>query len=190
MSDPHAAPSSLRPDRLQRYTPVAVALHWAMAVLVVWVGVLGLLHDSWPRGTQAYWINVHALSGLLLFTLLLARIAWRRGHAPPALPEAAGPLSHRLSPPVHWALYALLFVIPIIGVVTFVWHGRAFDFGLFRVDFGVKSDRAIFHPTEDLHGYLAYALFALVGLHVLAALWHQFVRHDGLIARMWTDRGR
>jgi cytochrome b561 len=43
----------------------AVLFHWAMAVLVVVVGVLGLLHDSWPRQTQAFWINIHALTGIL-----------------------------------------------------------------------------------------------------------------------------
>ncbi len=172
-----------------RYTSVAIFLHWIMAALVVWVGVLGLLHDSWPKGTQAYWINVHALSGLLLFALLLARIAWRVGHAPPPLAADAGELSRRLAAPVHLALYLLMLVIPMIGVVTFVWHGRAFDFGLFRVDFGIKSNRAIFHPTEDVHGYLAYALFALVGLHIAAALWHRFARLDGVLERMWPGRG-
>jgi hypothetical protein len=43
---------------------------------------------------------------------------------------------------------------------------RAFDLRLFRVDFGVRSNRAIFHPTEDIHGYLAYTLFALVSIHL------------------------
>jgi len=43
----------------------------------------------------------------------------------------------------------------------------------------------VFGPTEDLHGYLAYALFALAGLHALAALWHRLVLHDGVLARMW-----
>jgi cytochrome b561 len=36
-----------------------------------------------------------------------------------------------------------------------------------------------------LHGYLAYALFGLAAAHILAALWHHFVRRDGLLARMW-----
>jgi cytochrome b561 len=88
---------------------------------------------------------------------------------------------------VHLLLYALMFLIPIIGIVTFIWHGRAFNFGLFRVDFGIRSNRAIFHPTEDVHGYLAYALLALVGIHVLAALWHQFIRRDGVMLRMWPS---
>ncbi|MDB6085758.1 MAG: cytochrome, partial [Gammaproteobacteria bacterium] len=57
--------------------------------------------------------------------------------------------------------------------------------GLFQIDPGVKSNRAIFHPTEDIHGYLAYAIFTIAGLHALAALYHRFVLHDGVLARMW-----
>ena len=45
-------------------------------------------------------------------------------------------------------------------------------------------------PIEDLHGYLAYTLFALIGIHLLAALWHQFVWRDRLLQRMWPVGGR
>jgi cytochrome b561 len=93
-----------------------------------------------------------------------------------------------MSAPVHVTLYALMFVIPILGIVTFIWHGRVFDFGIFQVNFGVKSNKAVFHPTEDIHGYLAYALFTLAGVHALAALWHHFIQHDGVLQRMWPSR--
>lgn len=174
-----------------RYGPGAMAFHWAMFLLVVAVGILGLLHDDWPKQTQAFWINVHAMIGLLLWLVLIARIGWRIRHPPPALPAEAGALARRLSSPVHWALYLLLFVTPLIGVVTFVYHGRVFDFGIFQIDPGIKSNRAIFHPTEDIHGYLAYAIFALAALHALAALWHRFILRDGVLARMWPfDRSK
>lgn len=181
------ADSQQQPAGAERYGAGAIALHWTMFLLVVVVGTLGLLHDDWPDATQAFWINVHALAGLLLWALLIVRLWWRSGHKPPPLPADSGTFTRRLSGPVHWSLYALLFVIPIIGVVTFVYHGRVFDFGLFQFDPGVKKNRAIFHPTEDIHGYLAYALFGLAGLHALAALWHRFVRHDGVLARMWPS---
>ena len=168
-----------------RYDRVAVTFHWIVVLLVVTVGTLGLLHDSWSRSTQAFWINLHAILGLLLWALVITRLGWRLTHRPPPLPAQAGVFSRRFSAPVHWLLYLLLLVIPVLGIVTFIWHGRAFDFGLFRVNFGVKSNRAIFHPTEDIHGYLAYALFTLAALHALAALWHHFVRRDGVLLRMW-----
>jgi len=172
-----------------RYDPGAIRFHWTMAVLIVIVGVLGLLHDSWPKGTQSFWINIHALIGLLVWALLMARFWWRTTHPPPPLPAEAGELSRRLSRPVHLLMYALLFVIPIFGVVTFIWHGRVFDFGLFKVDFGVQKNPAVFNPTEDIHGYLAYALFTVAGLHALAALWHHLVRRDQMLRRMWPRAG-
>jgi cytochrome b561 len=167
------------------YGTGAIVFHWSVFLLVVVVGSLGLLHDDWPKQTQAFWINVHAMIGFLLWFVLLARIGWRIRHTPPDLPADVGALSRRLSHAVHLALYLLLFVTPLVGVVTFVYHGRVFDFGLFQFDPGVKSNRAIFHPTEDIHGYLAYAIFALAGLHAIAALWHRFILHDGVLARMW-----
>jgi cytochrome b561 len=179
-------------EAVARYGNGAIGFHWVMVALIVVVGVLGLLHDSWPKSTQDFWINIHAMIGLTVWALVIARLWWRSTHTPPDLPPDVGEFSRRLSYPVHLLLYGLMFVIPIIGIVTFIWHGRVFDFGLFKINFGVAKNRAIFHPTEDIHGYLAYALFALVGLHALAALWHHFIRHDGVLARMWPtgDRGR
>jgi len=180
-----------RPDATEpvlRYDRGAMALHWATFVLVVVVGTLGLLHDSWPKETQAFWINVHAVIGLLLWALVLARLGWRAGHAPPPEPRTLGTWARRLSKPVHLLLYALLVITPVIGIVTFVYHGRVFDFWLFQIDPGVKKDRAIFHPTEDIHGYLAYAIFGLAALHALAALWHHFKLRDGVMLRMLPSR--
>jgi cytochrome b561 len=172
------------------YGRIAIALHWIMALLIVAVGILGLLHDSWPPSTQAFWINVHALIGLAVWLLLMARFGWRSTHRPPALPPEVGEFSRRVSYAVHLLIYVLLFSIPILGIVTFIWHGRVFNFGLFRVDFGVTRDPAVFHPTENIHGLLAYILFALIGLHILGALWHHFVCHDTVLQRMWPAARR
>jgi cytochrome b561 len=168
------------------YGSAAVTFHWLMFVLVLCVGILGLLHDSWSKQTQAFWINIHAILGLALWLTLFARAWWRSQHPPPPLVQSG--FSRRASKLVHFGLYALLFVTPIVGIITFVYHGRVFDFGIFKVDFGIKSNRAVFHPTEDLHSYLAYALFALAGIHALVALWHQFIMRDGLLGRMWPAR--
>jgi cytochrome b561 len=168
-----------------RYGTAAIALHWAVFVLILIVGTLGLLHDDWPKATQAFWINMHAVLGILLWSMVLVRLSWRVKNTPPPLPETVGFLAKRLSSPVHLALYTLMLVIPLVGAVTFVYHGRIFDFGFFRLDLGIQKDRAVFRPTEDIHGYLAYALFTLAGLHAAAALWHQFYLRDGVLRRMW-----
>lgn len=176
-------------EKPKRYAITAITLHWLIFVLVVCVGTLGLLHDSWPKTTQGFWINIHALLGLLLWLLLLGRLTWRLRHRPPPPIAGTGLFAQRSAAMMHFALYALLLVIPMVGIVTFIYHGRVLDFGLFKIDFGVRSNRVIFHPTEEWHGYLAYTLFGLAGAHALVALWHQFVLHDGLLARMWPRSG-
>src|SRR5258707_5522309 len=151
-------------ENVQRYGFTPIAFHLLMFLLVLCVGILRLVHDSWPKETQKFWINIHAMLGLALWLTLFARLWWRSGHRPPPL-ETGGALARRVAGITHAGLYALLLVIPIVGIITFVYHGRIFDFGLFKLDLGVKSNRAGFHPTEDLHGYLAYARFALRGGH-------------------------
>ena len=111
-----------------------MAFHWSMTILIVVVGVLGLLHDSWPKRTQAFWINNHALIGLLVWVLVMVRLCWRATHRPPDLPADIGEFSRRTSYPVHLLLYVLMSVIPIIGIVTFVRHGRVFDFGVSQAE--------------------------------------------------------
>jgi cytochrome b561 len=173
-------------NTFRSYGSAAIAFHWLMFALVLCVGTLGLLHDSWPKQTQAFWINIHAILGLALWFTLFARAWWRSQHPPAPFMQTV--FSRRASKLVHFGLYGLLFVTPIVGIITFVYHGRVFDFGIFKLDFGIKSNRAVFHPTEDLHGYLAYALFALAGVHALVALWHQFILRDGLLGRMWPAK--
>lgn len=81
-----------------------------------------------------------------------------------------------------------MLIIPSIGIMTFIWHEEVFDFGLYQVNLGVPRNRKIFHSSEDIHGYLSYVLFGLIGLHLLAALWHHFIRRAGVLLRMWPAR--
>src|ERR1700730_4736638 len=180
---PAAAPSAVR-----RYTPVAMSLHWIMAMLILFVGILGLLLDDWPKATKLFWINIHAQIGMLILVLLVARIWWRRTHAPPELPPEASEISRPESHPAHLLIYVLMLVPPLVGIVAFVWHARVFDFGLFAIDFGVKSNGPVYHQAEDIHLWLTYGLFALVAGHGAAALWHHFISRDTVLLRMLPAR--
>jgi len=178
----HVAPFSAADPK--RYGSWAISAHWALFVLLVVVGTLGLLHDSWPRHSQAFWINIHALLGLALWILLILRFLGRIRFPPPPPAADLSIAMRRLARIVHLALYALLFIIPIFGIVTFIWHGRSLDLGMLQLNFGVAKNSAIFEPTEDIHGYLAYGAFGLASVHAIAASWHHFVKHDGVLRRM------
>jgi cytochrome b561 len=169
---------------VERYDAGAIAFHWTVAALIVFLGALGLLFDEIPRASAPFWISVHADVGLIYFALVIARLVWRASHRPPDLPTDIGEFSRRASITVHHLLYALMALIPIFGFVAYVWHGRAFDYGLFQVNFGVASNRNIFHAGEKVHQWLAYALFGVAALHVAGALWHHYVRRDRVILRI------
>jgi len=182
------APVTMPATPSHRYGPVAVSLHWIMAALILFSGILGLLLDDWPKASRLFWINIHAQVGLLMLALLIARIWWRRTHTPPELPAEVSEISRRVSHPTHLLIYALMLVTPLVGIVAFVWHARIFDFGLFTIDFGVKSNGPVYHQAEDIHLWLTYGLFALVAGHAVAALWHHFVSRDTVLLRMLPAR--
>ena len=98
--------------------------------------------------------------------------------------EGIGEFSRRTSLAAHHLLYVLMLLIPVVGAVARVWHAPRFDYGVFQINFGVASKPAVFHPAEKIHQLLAYALFALAGLHAAAALYHHVVRRDGILLRM------
>jgi cytochrome b561 len=166
------------------YTPFAIALHWIMAALILYAGIHGLLLDGWPKETRMFWINIHSLVGLSILVLLLARMWWRWTHAPPELPADVSELSRRVSHPAHLFIYALMLATPITGIVALVWHGRGFNFGLFTVDFLINSNSPVYHQAEDIHLWLTYGLFALIGGHTIAALWHHFISRNAVLVRM------
>jgi cytochrome b561 len=173
-----------------RYDAGAIAFHWTVAAFVLFLGGLGLLFDDIPRASRPFWINVHGSVGLIYLAAVIARLAWRAAHRPPPLPAGVGAFWRRASTGAHHLMYVLMLAIPAAGIVAYVWHGRLFNYGLFRLNFGVPSNNAVFHPAEEIHQLLAYSLFALVGLHVAGALWHQFIRRDGVLSRMLPAAAR
>ena len=172
------------PPNSQRYHVVAIYIHWAVALLIGVNFVLGLTVDNFPKSWTDAVINTHALAGLAVLVLTLVRLWWRLGHKPPDYPNSIGPLVRRLSHLVQWALYVLMLAVPLIGVPTLLYRGRGLDFGLFALTSPVARTPDIFHPLTELHELAAFALIGLAVGHVLAALYHEFVRKDEIMRRM------
>jgi cytochrome b561 len=167
-----------------RYGSTAIAFHWAVAALFVFLGTLGLLFDDIPKESRPFWINIHGCVGLFYFALVVGRLVWRMWHRPPEPPLYIGEFDRRISRAAHHLLYALMVVIPIFGFVAFVWHGRYFDYRFAQLNFGVASNPDVFHLAENVHQLLAYCPFGVAALHSAAALYHHFVRRDGMLLRM------
>jgi cytochrome b561 len=153
------------------------ALHGCIALLVVVVGVLGLLRGSWPRRMLEFWINIHALFGLLLCGLVLVRFRWRIKHSPRMPQPRIRELSRHLSRIVYLLLYVVIGARAIIGILNSLWHGGAVDFNLFDQRFQ-GPDYAGFNPKDDFQLLIASGLFALIFVRVLVfRLWLRSVEH-------------
>ncbi len=165
------------------YDAGEIVLHWMIAVLVLVVGAIALLWGSF-RPYKPMMLNLHALLGLLMYALILLRSIRRLMRPAPRPADGVSALSVALASAVHSLLYFFQIAIPVIGLVSFIWHARTFDLGFLQFTPVVSAQKAIYQPTQNLHVWLSYAFMALISLHILAALWHQFVKRDGVLSRM------
>lgn len=168
------------------YGATAKWLHWLIVVLLVAQFVVAWTMPHMRRNTQpGTLINLHFSIGMVILLVAMVRLAWRlvRGEPEPAADLPSWQV--QTARIVHWALYALLFVVPILGLINASWRG--FPVIMFGLEFPrlIEPRAAGWAWTGDVHGLLAnYMMLALVGLHVTAGLYHYLIRRDGVLQRM------
>lgn len=174
-----------------RYGSVAQFLHWGIVVLLIVQVTLGKIADSLPIGLERLVMMArHKSFGITILGLALLRLAWRlfdRPPPPPPMPRWQE-IAARLN---HWGLYALLFALPLSGwLMSSAANRPASWFGLAQLPDFIAPDPGLKEVFEEIHEMLVNVLFVLAGLHVAAALKHQFVDRDGLLWRMLPGRPR
>jgi cytochrome b561 len=156
------------------YTRLQIALHWIAALLIVqqylFKDAISAAWEATTKGLESAFnplVLAHVAGGALvmLFALWRLSIKARRG-APAMVGDSA--MQRALAKLVHVGLYALMILMPVSGSVA--WFG------------GVEV-------AAQGHNILKIALLAFVALHVVGALYHQFVLKDRLINRMRRAEG-
>ena len=177
------------------YGAVARTFHWVTVLAVFTMLPLGLamtyrgktlnIFDSTTDGLY----SAHKLIGFLLLWLTAGRLIYRLVHgAPPDEPslswwQKAG--SHL----VHWLLYGFLLVVPLLGWLGVSLFPARTVFGLFDLPALAAPDQEAANRVLGIHGKLALTLGGIAALHILAALYHRFIRRDGVLRRMWPGSG-
>ena len=168
-----------------RYGIVAKSFHWLMAILIIAIFALGLYmvelsyYDRWYKDS----LEIHKSTGLLIALLWLLRLAWKKASiAPKTLSLHAW--ETKIAHLAHFGLYLLMVLICVSGYLISTADGDGISFyGLFDVPASVTGEN-----QEDtagvIHKYLAWALIALVALHVAGALKHHFIDNDNTLRRM------
>jgi len=170
-----------------RYGAMALTIHWLTVALVLIAWLLGIFGDALPRGAaRAGGLLVHIWAGLAVLSLLVARVAWRIGDAPPPPePTVLGAWGEHAARIGHFALYALLAAVPLVGIAVQFGRGRPLSiFGLFEIASPWVADRAFARSAREVHELLAHALVILAALHAAAALVHHWLLRDRTLKRM------
>lgn len=172
-------------NRAKRFTVLQRSLHWLMAVCILsmlFIGV-GMVSTVMPKYVPL--LATHKTLGIAILVLALIRLVVRLRTGAPALPaDLPEPmkLAAHLS---HYALYALMIGMPLIGWA--MMSAGAYPvvlYGSIRLPAILPQSNALHTLLWGAHFYLAFAFFALILLHVAAALFHAFVRRDGVFESM------
>lgn len=161
-----------------RYHPLLVALHWLLAVLILAALAVGFFVLAAMPNAQPAKIAVlrwHMAGGMLILALMLVRFVVRLLTAKPAP-------ANRLASIVHYGFYLLVVLMVGTGFATGLLAGLPEI--VFAQSGAPLPESFAAYPTFQAHFWLATLLAALVVLHVVAALYHQLVRRDGLLRRM------
>ena len=170
-----------------RYTSTAIALHWLLAILIVGTFTLGLVMTDIPGLSMAKlnYYSWHKWAGVTVLALAAARLLWRLAHRPPAYPDTMPSWQRGAAHGLHGLLYVLMFAVPLSGYFYTLAAGvPVVYFKLVELPVLIAPDPALKPVLKGVHYWLNMLLATLVGLHVAAALKHQFVDRDGIVRRM------
>lgn len=171
-----------------RYGRGAVILHWLIALLIAANFVLAWVAEDLPKEDRMQIMGNHKALGITILLLTVLRIIWRLVHKAPPLVDSLKPWEAALSRVTHAGLYFVMLAVPVAGwgLHSAFSKGAPVDlFGLFGFPaMPVGSDKGTIGLFHELHEVFATAMLALIAIHVLAALKHQFVDRDGTMRRM------
>jgi cytochrome b561 len=184
----------------ERWGSMARALHWGMALMIAAQLPLGFFmvdaYDAWLAGTGdtarvmllSRW---HNTLGFLVLILAVLRLSWRFGNPTPELPAALVAYQRFVARATHAALYALLFTFPLTGWAALSAYDGEFPIFFFGWDnvWRIVPQATPGSPfTSDLFGEIHETCWkigaVILLLHISAALWHEYVKGDGVLTRM------
>jgi cytochrome b561 len=178
-------------ERTVRFGIVARMFHWLMALMILAMLFIGAAMVATLSEPHQQLFSIHKALGIAVLMLAALRLTWRLTHRPPPLPADLSRAQAFIARASHVLLYVLMFALPLIGWATLSAGGYPVSLGGSLVLPPIApADPHFYAILRPLHRWLAYALFALVLLHLSAALHHGLVRRDGVLASMsgWERR--
>ncbi|QEY51254.1 cytochrome b [Legionella longbeachae] len=172
-------------NSLKSFGTITKLLHWLIFILIslqfylVWISV-----PSNPSN-QTFYIMLHKSIGMIILLLGLFFIIWHLIDIKPLPPKIQPHWQSITAKIVHYMLFILLLAMPIVGYLLVCANGRIVNFfGWFNLPSLISKNKHIGDIMFSLHEKLGYLILILVGIHFLAALYHQLIVKDNVLKRM------
>ena len=173
-----------QPSVAAHYTLVAQALHWLTVLMILAILPVAWVMVSLPKGPEQDWAYVvHRSLGVTILAVVAVRLAWRAANPPPPQPGGTSKAIELIGTSTHWLLYTLLVLMPVTGYLQSASGKTVSYFGLLALP-ALPENKGLDDIAKTLHLLGQWGLYVLVGLHVLATVWHVAIRRDGLLNRM------
>ena len=172
------------------YGLTAKILHWLIFALLAVQYAIGSIMPHIGRHTlDQGWVAWHFSVGAAILFFIVLRLIWRLIHPVPLLPTMA-PWERVASGFVHWGLYPLVLAMTLLGWAA--TNARGWEvhlFGVVTLPHLAPNGSRWGHEAGDIHDVVVYVLLGFIVVHVLAALYHYFIKRDRVVARMLPGSG-
>ena len=169
-----------------RYHPLIIGLHWFMFLLLVAVYVTMEFRGIFPKGSEPRELmkTLHFMLGISVLILVVIRLGVRLSSRTPAIIPAPRSLENLLAKIMHVSLYAFMLFMPIAGWVILSAEGHGVPFFGLELPPLVGESHDLAEQVEHWHGLVGEIGYYLIGVHVLAGLFHHYVKRDNTLKRI------
>jgi cytochrome b561 len=171
---------------LRVFDPAVRFLHWLTLLLIAAIFVLAFSIDFATSREQAVALTqLHRSFGVTVWAVTLGRLVWRQFARFPNLPADMPQAMRFAAQWSEYALYALLLIQPILGLLQTNARGDRVDlFFLGQLPALIGKDRPLAKQLLEVHETVGLVLLGLIALHAAAALYHHFWRRDDTLEAM------
>lgn len=173
-----------------RYALPMLGLHWLMVILIAAAYATIELREYYPKGSdpRAALKALHYLIGLSVFALVWLRVLVRTAYPKPELHPSPPRWQEASATAMHYALYALMIALPLLGWLTVSAEGKPVDLMGFQLPALIAQDKTMAKTLKEVHEILGKIGYLMIGLHASMALIHHFWMRDNTLLRMWPGR--
>lgn len=166
------------------YGSVAKFFHWLIFVLLVGMLIYGFLLDDFSKEVKPLTYNIHKLIGLTILVLMVLRLGWRLINPKPTLIRDMPEWQRRVERLVHQLMYLFIIAMPIAGWVGSSAAGHPPHLGEYSLGLPIEKSETVDNVAFWFHNNIAWVIIGLITVHVLAAIYHQWIKGEKIINEM------